>query len=168
MPWIFFLFLDIFARLTAWWVVIPFALLQRIPWWMNTPDDTDLEHQGLYEPQVLWWFAHFGQRVKTWYWLGWRNQYYGLFWHLSAQAPKDTTRIYSSPLYPSPGKPGFCHVRMTVGGRTFHEWNWIANYPGGKHCIQIRVGWKLAEMDLPGPIAYCFQFKPYLTVPQTP
>jgi len=160
MRWLAFLLLTVVTFIVAPFLVIPFAIAQRVPWWMNTPDDPDLEKQGLYEPQVKWWYDRFGQRVKTWYWLGWRNQMYGLFWRLSVHAPEGATRYYSVPDYPkgNPFTPGFCHVTMTVDGTTFHEWNWVWAYSSTKYG-QIRVGWKLAEMDIPGPIAFCFQPK---------
>lgn len=65
-------------------LALPFArqnptnILPRRLQWLNTPDDPGCD-QGMYEPQVQRFFARFGWRAKTWYWLGWRNQWYGLF-----------------------------------------------------------------------------------------
>jgi hypothetical protein len=55
------------------------------PWalWLNTPDDPGSD-QGMYEPAVAQVAARFGWWAKTWYWLGWRNQCYGLFAALCA------------------------------------------------------------------------------------
>jgi len=50
--------------------------------WLETYDDLGPQ-QGMYEPAVVWWFNHFGWRAKQWYWLGWRNQVYTLFWRMA-------------------------------------------------------------------------------------
>lgn len=46
--------------------------------WLNTWDDPGCD-QGLYEPQVAAVYVACGWYGKTWYWLGIRNQCYGLF-----------------------------------------------------------------------------------------
>lgn len=93
-------------------LALPFARRQTSPilprWlaWLNTPDDPG-PSQGMYEPQVLAVYNRFGWYVKTWYWLGWRNQLYGLFASLSAKydgAPVRVSdrlgfRIYSVPRF---------------------------------------------------------------------
>src|ERR1700752_1135985 len=52
--------------------------------WLNTPDDPGCQ-QGLYEQQVIAVYDWGGFYWKTLYWLGWRNQMYGLFASLCAK-----------------------------------------------------------------------------------
>jgi hypothetical protein len=76
-------------------VALPFASRSRttsLPtWlsWLNTYDDPG-PSQGMYEAQVKLVYDRFGWYVKTWYWLGWRNQGYTLFWLLAPVL--DTTK----------------------------------------------------------------------------
>jgi len=108
-----------------------------IPRFLNTYDDPGVD-QGMYEPQVAAVYARYGWYVKTLYWLGVRNQCYGLF---SAIAP---------PL--RYGDPGLVFYR--VGGHLFAEqdgaiyfdliwrWNW-----SGSRCGEFRIGWKLFAVE---------------------
>jgi len=166
MTWPLLFVLNVVVLFVSPILVAPFALLGLpIPWWMNTPDDPGPE-QGMYEPQVAWVRQHLGQAIKTWYWLGVRNQMLGLFWRLAPIAPANAVRTYSFPAYPKtkdPYTPGSCSVRMTLKGKTYWEWNKVGAWSATK-CYQIRLGYKLAEMDLPGPIVFCFQIRPYLTI----
>jgi hypothetical protein len=88
---------------------------------LNTYDDLGM-NQGMYEPQVKWMYNHFGWYVKTYYWLGIRNQCYTLFnW-----------------LAPTPGVRA---VIMTPNWRILYT-------PGGYFCFlnrhrDIGFGWKL-------------------------
>jgi hypothetical protein len=154
--------LNLIALVASPIIVLPFAIAQRIPAWLNTPDDPDVTVQGLYEPQVAAIKAKFGQRFKTWYWLGVRNQMNGLFWALAAKAPADAVCIHSTLIYPDRANMGRCSVTLAFGGKTYHEWNLVGAWSATK-CWQIRVGWKLAEMNLPGPVMFVCQIKPYLT-----
>lgn len=52
--------------------------------WLNTPDDPGRD-QGMYEPQVAWVYVWGSWYLKTLYWLGIRNQCYGLFASLCAR-----------------------------------------------------------------------------------
>lgn len=53
-------------------------VLPKVLQFLNTYDDLG-SGQGMYETQVKWVYDHFGWYVKTWYWLGLRNQCYTLF-----------------------------------------------------------------------------------------
>lgn len=141
-------------------LVLILALGLPVPWWANTPDDPNPETQGLYEAQVADVRIKYGQFIKTLYWLWWRNRCYGLFWRLAPKAPAGTLRFSSAAVYPSvsPFRPGFCRTSITIAGKTYHEWTWVWPYSATK-CGMIRVGWKVKEADVPGPITYCFQPK---------
>ena len=81
--------------LIAWLPSAPVMMLMALPFvrndpanvlppvlqFLNTTDDPGA-NQGMYEPQVKWWNDHWGWLLKTWYWLGVRNQCYGLFAYL--------------------------------------------------------------------------------------
>lgn len=170
MSWLLLFLLNAVALVLTPFVVGVYVLLGlSIPWWMNTPDDPDPLKQGLYEPAVASILAKYGQKVKTWYWLGIRNQLNGLFWYLAPIAPAGAVRTYTTPAYPKtkdPYTPGVCSVRMTVNGATYWEWNAVWAWSATK-CAQIRLGYKLAEMDLPGPVVFCFQIRPWLTINST-
>ena len=152
--------LTAFAFILSPFIVGAYVLLGLpIPWWMNTTDDPDPLTQGLYEPAVASILAKYGQKAKTWYWLGFRNQMNGLFWYLAPQAPKGSVRIYSSPTYPKTKNdytPGTCWVHLMVNGTLYWEFNAVWPYSSTK-CGQLRLGYKLAEMDFPGPVVFCFQ-----------
>lgn len=60
--------------------------------WLNTPDDPGPD-QGMYEAQVAAVYARFGWVVKTWYWLGLRNQLNGLFAILSGKYDGSEVRV---------------------------------------------------------------------------
>lgn len=165
MHWLFLFLLNILVIPVAPIVVIPFAFLQRVPYWMNTPDDPGLDMQGLYEPQVLKVRERFGQRVKTWYWLGVRNQMMGLFYLLSPKATRaDAIRkVDNYPQSKNPYRSGFAVVRAIVRGTLYREFCLVWGWPWTNRCGQVRCGWKLQEMDVPGPVMFCFQVKPLLT-----
>ena len=92
--------------------------------WINTYDDTGCD-QGLYEPQVAAKMKY-GWYVKTWYWLGIRNQCYTLFWALSPE-PKD--RIHSE-------TAGWKIIKTSEGYFCYLS----------KRC-DVGVGWKLFNAD---------------------
>jgi hypothetical protein len=73
--------------------------------WLNTPDDPG-PMQGMYEPQVAAVRERFGWLVKTWYWLGIRNQCYGLFAALCGRyngAKVSETFCWKFKIYSVPG-----------------------------------------------------------------
>jgi hypothetical protein len=99
--WILLLFLTIVVFLTT-----PFMVLMVVPFlqkslenvlpknlqFLNTYDDLGM-NQGMYEPQVKWVYDYFGWYVKTWYWLGLRNQCYTLFnWLAPEINPRPSVR----------------------------------------------------------------------------
>ena len=140
-----------------------------IPWWMNTPDDPDIETQGLYEPQVKWVRDRLGQDWKTVYWLGIRNQFNGLFYRIAEKAPAGSVLHYSGP-YPrtrSPFRPGVCSVRCVVDLYEYWEWTAVGRWWSTSKCWQVRFGYKLAEMSFPGPVLPVFQIRPFITVDST-
>jgi hypothetical protein len=139
-----------------------------IPAWMNTPDDPDIETQGLYEPQVKWVRDRLGQDWKTVYWLGIRNQLNGLFYRLAMKAPAASVLHYSG-AYPRTKDPflaGSCLVTCVVDLHEFWEWTAVGRWSASK-CWQLRFGYKLAEMSFPGPVLPVFQIRPFITVDST-
>lgn len=127
--------------------------------WFNTPDDPTGE-QGDNEPAVVALQTKRGWRFKTWNWLSVRNQMYGLMWRLSPVAPAGTTRVYSNPKYPkskNPYTPGVCKVTMGVGSQRYWELTACWGWPFTSKCANPRIGYKLAEMDIPGPVVFLFQ-----------
>jgi len=132
------------------------------PWlqWFNTYDDTG-ENQGLYETQVYSWFTlptTFGQwllsvlpswfprpstpkisllqtigwYLKTWYWLGIRNQMYGLFYTL---APHVTEKVIATET------SAWKVLRLDQDGK--HYFCFLS-----KRC-DVGWGWKLFNSDKP-------------------
>lgn len=80
-------------------VVLAYALLgARYPRWMVTPDD-DTPPFGGYEPTVQAVYARLGHTIGDWYWLGIRNQAYGLKYALK---PWEWKHV-----------PSYRHVRFT-------------------------------------------------------
>ncbi len=122
-------------------VLVPLVMLLALPFtsdtenevlpswlsWLNTYDDPGYK-QGMYEKQVKWWYDTFGWRAKTWYWLGWRNQCYTLFWML---APK--VNFYGGAKLITTGP----HYKLVQDGKTYFDYEW--KYLG--------VGWKLFAIE---------------------
>jgi hypothetical protein len=158
MRWLGFLILTILTLIISPLLVGVYVLGGfKIPWWMNTPDDSDITTQGLYEPQVKAVLDKYGQKVKTWYWLGIRNQMYGLFWKLSESGGPSDFRLHGT--YPSPQSPGVA----AITGKGYLELAAAWNYGSAKYG-KFRIGWKLEPLlHETGPIAFLLQFKPYLT-----
>ena len=100
--------------------------------WLNTWDDPGCD-QGEYEPQVVWVHVHFGWWVKTWYWLGVRNQAYGLF---HALAP--VLKFYSPELRVRTG-PRWIVVEQD--GKLW--WNYLRGWRVGSKSVTLTLGWKL-------------------------
>jgi len=128
--------------------------------WFDTPDDPTGD-QGDYEPQVMSIWKALGWRFKTWYWLGVRNQMYGLTYAISAQAPAGMKPRLSTAAYPKTKNvytPGVCVARLDLRGVSYFEINAVWPYSATK-CGQFRAGWMLAEMDFPGPVVWAFQPK---------
>jgi hypothetical protein len=140
------------------------------PWlqWFNTPDDRGW-NQGMYEPQVAAVYHRFGWWAKTWYWLGVRNQMYGLFTEIATRTPSSwTVHIRSTiPTYPrnNPYTPGAWLGWTTIGLITYFEltavWPWTTTKFG-----MFRMGWKIQTVmppNPPGRLMFLLQFKPWLT-----
>lgn len=167
--WVFQIVLLVVVTLLSPFIVAVWVLLRLpIPWWMNTPDDPDPLKQGLYEPQVASILAKYGQAIKTWYWLGVRNQMNGLFYRLAVQAPQDLSVTFSGP-YPqtkNPYVPGSCTVTARIGGRDFWEWSAVGAWSTTK-CWQVRFGYKIAEMSFPGPLLPTLTIRPFITIDST-
>ena len=146
--------------------------------WFNTPDDTGC-NQGThlpgdptgtqYEQQVVDFGTRWGWRAKTWYWLGVRNQMYGLFKSIGATPPSSwTVHIRSTiPTYPrnNPYTPGAWLGWTTIGAVTYFEftavWGWTATKFG-----MFRMGWKIQTVmppNPPGSLMFLLQLKPWLT-----
>lgn len=111
--WLGLLLLSIIALAAPIPVLLALPFARRDPanifpgWlqWLNTPDDPGSE-QGMYEPAVAAVYARFGWRVKTWYWLGIRNQMNGLFAALAAKydgAPVVASTWWRFKIYSVPG-----------------------------------------------------------------
>ena len=167
--WVFQIVLLVVVTLLSPFIVAVWVLLRLpIPWWMNTPDDPDPLKQGLYEPQVAAILAKYGQAIKTWYWLGVRNQMNGLFYRLAAQAPTGCEPTFSSK-YPQTKNPyvsGSCKVLLTLAGRTYWEWSAVGAWSTTK-CWQVRFGYKIAEMSFPGPLLPTLTIRPFITIDST-
>ena len=100
--------------------------------WLNTWDDPGCD-QGEYEPQVVWVHVHFGWWVKTWYWLGIRNQAYGLFYALAPQFRFYTPDcVYTKNSY---------WLTVVQDGRTW--FNYVRAFTVGSKTVTVRFGWKL-------------------------
>jgi hypothetical protein len=134
--------------------------------WLNTPDDPS-PAQGMYEPQVAWVSEHLGWYVKTWYWLGLRNQLNGLFSALAPISAVGDATTASGP-YPSTKSPfragtGFYTIRHN--GNRYFEFKAVGQWSTVK-CWQFGIGWKVnAILGLPGqPIMFLFQIKPLVTI----
>ena len=145
--------------------------------WFNTPDDPGC-NQGThlpgdptgtqYEQQVVDFGVRWGWRAKTWYWLGVRNQMYGLFKFLAPSTLSNGTyHFYGSSPYPrnNPYTPGAWLGWRADGPIAYFEftavWGWTATKFG-----EFRIGWKLQTVMPPnplGPIMFLLQFKPWLT-----
>jgi hypothetical protein len=108
-------------------------------WWLNTQDDQGRD-QGLSEPQVVA-KLRYGWYIKTWYWLGIRNQAYALF---DSLAPHVTQPIVkgTAPL----GR----WLTLTQDGLFY--WLYLNNY------VDVGLGWKLFNADKP---AFYFRFRPW-------
>lgn len=73
--------------------------------WLNTWDDPGC-NQGMYEPQVASKMKY-GWYIKTLYWLGWRNQMYGLIYKLVAKydgSPVSVSSWWKFKIYSCQGK----------------------------------------------------------------
>ena len=105
--------------------------------WLNTWDDPGC-NQGEYEPQVVAAYCWGGWGFKTWYWLGIRNQAYGLF---HALAPKvdfyGGSATLSGPGLSSPGGSLF----LVQNGRFYFDLAW--SFAIGAKLAKVRIGWKL-------------------------
>jgi hypothetical protein len=139
--------------------------------WFNTPDDRGVD-QGMYEHQVYLIYHRFGWVVKTWYWLGVRNQLNGLFavlapttgpgkfsWFTANAAPYPRTK--------SPFTPGRWLMTALIDGRGYFEFDWVWKW-SATHCGIFRAGWKLEPLThAPGPVMFLLQLKPWLTIDST-
>jgi len=71
------------------------AVRGRYPWWMTTPDDPfvrgEAAHFGAYETTVRAVYARFGRYIGDVYWLGLRNQLFGLRYWLKPDRFKGIT-----------------------------------------------------------------------------
>jgi hypothetical protein len=83
----------------------------------------------------------YGWYIKTLYWLGWRNQAYGLFDYL---APHVTAFIYKA--YVLWGR------WLTLDQDGKHYWCYLNDY------VDIGFGWKLFNADKP---AFYLRFRPW-------
>ena len=151
-------------------LMIPCALLQRVPAWLNTPDDPQLANQGLYEPQVLWIKEHLGQRFKTWYWLGIRNQANGLFASLAPSLVAGDLFEQAGPC-PRTKQPFVAgSARCRVAAKGLWEWRAVGAWSATK-CWSVGFGYKLWEAQpLPAggaPAMFLCQVKPWLTIDST-
>jgi hypothetical protein len=99
--------------------------------WLNTWDDFG-PSQGMYEQAVADVYAKYGWHVKTWYWLGIRNQCYSLFWSLAPQI-----QFYSGAVWDRVGNK----ITVSNAGRTY----WQYDIPVGSKVI--RIGWKLFAIE---------------------
>lgn len=150
-------------------LALPFAQRRGdvLPLWMNTPDDPGPE-QGMYEPQVAAVLERFGWRIKTWYWLGVRNQLNGLFYALAPKYAQGAV-YQQTGLYPETKGPflaGRCHCWLDSGGARYDEWIAVGAWSATK-CWEVRIGWKVnAVRNGPAgaPIMPLLQIKPFLTI----
>jgi len=108
------------------------------PWlqWINTWDDCG-ENQGMYEPKVKSVYDRFGWWAKTWYWLGIRNQAYGLF---HALAP--VIRFYDGAVWDRHG----VLTTVTQDGRIYWQVEFSGDWSATKRYL-FRLGWKLFSIE---------------------
>jgi hypothetical protein len=152
------------------WIASWFGGSCSIPAWLNTPDDPG-PNQGMYEPQIADLYKTFGQRFKTWYWLGIRNQVNGLTYMIAPVTEKGALYSQDGP-YPKTKGPftaGSCLCTIYSSGATYREWAKVGSWSATK-CWEVRIGWKVNAIanDSPGaPILPLLQIKPYLTINST-
>jgi hypothetical protein len=134
--------------------------------WLNTPDDVTGD-QGMYEPQVADVYARFGWHVKTWYWLGIRNQLNGLFAALAPRTAAGDLETSSGP-YPNvkdPYRPGNGLYTISHAGLRYFEFKAVGPWSATK-CWQIGIGWKVHAVQgvVDQPIMFLLQIKPFVTI----
>lgn len=130
--------------------------------WFNTPDDPG-STQGQYEPQVKGWLLKYGWRVKTYLWLGWRNQMLGLFRGPLAARGTPTYRSSARPFPRSKGPytPGVWWATARIGSRVYFELDACWGWPWTSHCANPRMGWRVQDvMAKPGEQRLVFLFQP--------
>ncbi len=71
-------------------MIAPLVTLFYRAGWFNTPDDPASPH-GQYEPKMRGILARWGVRVNDWWWLGVRNQAYGLAYAMKPRTFKALT-----------------------------------------------------------------------------
>jgi hypothetical protein len=110
------------------------------PWlqWLNTPDDRG-SSQGLYEPQVMSVYKRFGFYAKTWYWLGVRNTFGGL-WDALARPGLPTYSSGESVQTKGPYRAGIWLGRSAVAWELDIVWPYSAT-----KCGNIRLGWRVHD-----------------------
>jgi hypothetical protein len=136
----------LFLLMLVMTAICPFAMAVALIWatpdgpnslpswlyFLNTWDDL-IPTQGEKDvASVAWVRTHLGWYVKTWYWLGLRNQSYGLF-HM-IPGPTDwpnTSWVQSLP------SARIYTASMLTGGKAYFEWH----LP-----YVLRFGWKLKDI----------------------
>lgn len=122
-------------------LVLPFLkrdttnVLPKALQFLNTYDDLGSD-QGMYETQVKWVYDHFGWYVKTWYWLGLRNQCYTLFFWLAPVID------FQKASFTSDGSSYF----LEQGNSVYFDFVWTGNWSSTKKWT-ITLGWKLRSIS---------------------
>jgi len=104
--------------------------------WLNTYDDPGCD-QGLYEPAVADKMKY-GWYLKTLYWLGWRNQTYGLFYNLAPKIDPKVDALYELGTH---GTGSWEFHLVTQDKKTYKE----VGYTIGSHTLGY--GYKLFSVD---------------------
>lgn len=147
--------------------------------WLNTPDDVTGD-QGMYEPMVrsihstVNWYAakQWGFKlwrwtfmtpalpheaiafyVKTWYWLGVRNTFGGL-WDKMARPGLPVYQTGSFVQTKGPYRAGWWFGRSEAAWEFDAVWGWTA-----AKCAAIRLGWRVHD----GSGTFLFQVRPWIT-----
>lgn len=173
MPFLFWLFqflltvVAFFVTPVLMLLALPFANNagpNTLPLWLQflqTPDDVG-PNQGMYETAVAWVNNHLGWHVKTWYWLGIRNQMYGLFWLIAPKTAIGDVVTGSTP-YPNiaPFQAGAGLYKIKVSGHTYIEFKAVWSVTASK-CMAFGVGYKVHTLEgtvAPQPVSFLFQPK---------
>lgn len=122
--------------------------------WLNTPDDTG-GNQGMYEPQIASVYNALGWHFKTWYWLGIRNTFGGVWKALAHPGEKMNAEM---PQTKNPYRPG---VKIIRRGNLW-EFGAVWSITSTK-CQQIRAGWRIND----GSGSFLFQVCPWITKDST-